>query len=48
VCVKNKIYSITYHEGTEEKYRYSSTLSLISPLEVGVVDVTLQPLYYWE
>jgi hypothetical protein len=33
--VKGKVYPRTGHEGPEEKYRYSSTLSLTSAPDVG-------------
>jgi hypothetical protein len=39
----------TCHEGLERKYRYSSTLSLTSALDRGlVVNAMLQPLYLRE
>ena len=43
-----KDHSITGHEGSEGEMRYSSTLSLILPLDEVAVNDTPHSLYPWE
>jgi len=45
---KDKGHPRTGYEVPEGEYRYSSTLSLTSALDVVKVSVTHRPLYLWE
>jgi len=42
---KSEVHPVTGHEVPEGEQRYSSTLSLISALDVWVVNATPRPLY---